>query len=238
MAHITARSVAVEFPLYGLKGRSFKTTFIHAATGGLLAKDAGNRVVVRALDGLTFDIREGDRIGIMGHNGSGKTTLLRVLAGAYEPTAGSIEISGRVASMLSIGLGMDADSTGYENIFVRATIMGLRPAEIPPLAEEICAFADLGEYIHMPLRTYSSGMSVRLAFAISTSVSPDIILMDEWLSVVDAAFRDKAQQRLKNALDRARILVLASHDERLIRQTCSRIMRLDHGRIAGFEPAS
>ena len=236
MAHIRARNVGVEFPLYGLKSRSLKTTFIRAATGGLLAKDTDDKVVVRALDDVTFDIEEGDRIGIIGHNGSGKTTLLRVLAGAYEPASGSVDVSGRVASMLSIGLGMDSEATGYENIFLRATVMGFKPSEIAPLADEICAFTDLGDYIHMPLRTYSSGMSVRLAFAISTSVSADIILMDEWLSVGDASFRAKAQQRLKNVLERARILVLASHDEPLIRATCSKVMRLDHGRIVSFEP--
>jgi len=236
MAHIRAEQIAVEFPVYGRKGRSLKTTFIRAATGGLLAKDAGDRVVVRALDGISFDIREGDRIGIVGHNGSGKTTLLRVLAGAYEPPSGLIEIHGRVASMLSIGVGMDGEATGYENIFLRAAIMGLKPAEIPPLVEEIREFTELGDYLDMPLRTYSSGMSVRLAFAISTSVPADIILMDEWLSVGDASFREKAQQRLRRLLERARILVIASHDEQLIRDNCTKVMRLDHGKMVSFGP--
>ena len=235
MTRISAKNIAVEFPIYGMKSRSLKTTFIRAATGGLLAKDAGDRILVRALDDLTFGFQEGDRIGIVGHNGSGKTTLLRVLAGAYEPVRGSIEVSGRVASMLSIALGMDMEATGYENIFLRAAIMGLKPGEIPPLADEICKFTELGDYIDVPVRAYSSGMSVRLAFAISTSVSADIILMDEWLSVGDAAFREKAQQRLRRLLDQAKILVLASHDERLIRDNCNKIMRLDHGRMVSFE---
>ena len=235
MARVRAEDVVVDFPIYGSKSRSLKNTFIRAATGGALAADAADRVVVRALDGLNFDILEGDRVGIMGHNGSGKTTLLRVIAGAYEPVRGSVEITGRVASMLSIMIGVDWEATGYENIYLRAALMGIRPRDVAPMVDEICEFSELGDYIEMPLRTYSSGMVMRLAFAISTCVSTDIILMDEWLSVGDLAFREKAQQRLRRMLDRAKILVLASHDERLIRDNCNRILRLDHGRLVGDE---
>lgn len=235
MARVRAEDVVVDFPIYGSKSRSLKNTFIRAATGGALAADAADRVVVRALDGLNFDILEGDRVGIMGHNGSGKTTLLRVIAGAYEPVRGSVEITGRVASMLSIMIGVDWEATGYENIYLRAALMGIRPRDVAPMVDEICEFSELGDYIEMPLRTYSSGMVMRLAFAISTCVSTDIILMDEWLSVGDLAFREKAQQRLRRMLDRAKILVLASHDEQLIRDNCNRILRLDHGRLVGDE---
>jgi lipopolysaccharide transport system ATP-binding protein len=238
MAHVRAEKIVVEFPIYGAKSRSLKNTVIRAATGGLLARDAAERIVVRALNGVSFEFCEGDRIGIVGHNGSGKTTLLRVLAGAYEPVSGTIEVNGRVASMLSIWLGMDLEATGYENIFLRAAIMGMKPKEVEPLVEEIREFSELGDYLHMPLRTYSSGMAMRLAFAISTCVSADIILMDEWLSVGDAAFADKAQQRLARVLDQAKILVLASHNEQLIRKNCNKMMRLDHGEIASFEEVS
>jgi lipopolysaccharide transport system ATP-binding protein len=238
MARVRAENIVVEFPIYGTRGRSLKNAVMRAATGGLLAKDAADRIVVRALNGVSFELREGDRVGLVGHNGSGKTTLLRVLAGAYEPLAGSIEVNGRVASMLSISLGMDPEATGYENIFLRAAIMGMRPREIAPLVEEIREFSELGDYLHMPLRTYSSGMAMRLAFAISTCVDADIILMDEWLSVGDASFAEKAAQRLARVLDRAKILVLASHNEPLIRKNCNKIMRLDHGEIAGFENIS
>ena len=235
MTAISARDVVVDFPIYGSSGRSLKNTVIRAATGGMLARDAAERVVVRALDGVSFDFREGDRIGIVGHNGSGKTTLLRVIAGAYEPVSGVIETKGRIASMLSITLGMDPESTGYENIFVRAAIMGLKPSEVAPLVSEIREFSELGDYIDMPVRMYSSGMSMRLAFAISTCIAADIILMDEWLSVGDPAFREKAQQRLRRLVDQARILVLASNDERLIRDNCNRIMRLSHGKMIALE---
>jgi lipopolysaccharide transport system ATP-binding protein len=235
VARIRAHGLVVEFPIYGASGRSLKNAVMRAATGGLLAKDASERIVVRALNGVSFELREGDRVGLVGHNGSGKTTLLRVLAGAYEPVAGTIEIEGRVASMLSISLGMDPEATGHENIFLRAAIMGMRPHEIAPLIEEIREFSELGDYIHMPLRTYSSGMAMRLAFAISTCVTADIILMDEWLSVGDAGFAKKAQERLARVLDRAKIMVLASHNEELIRDNCNRVIRLDHGEIIAVE---
>jgi lipopolysaccharide transport system ATP-binding protein len=235
MARVHAENVVVDFPIYGSKSRSLKNAFIRAATGGALAADAADRVVVRALDGLSFELLEGDRVGIVGHNGSGKTTLLRVIAGAYEPVSGSVEITGRVASMLSIMIGVDWEATGYENIYLRAALMGVRPRDVAPLVDEICEFAELGNYIEMPVRTYSSGMVMRLAFAISTCISADIILMDEWLSVGDPAFREKAQQRLRRMLDQAKILVLASHDERLIRDNCNRILHLDHGKLVGDE---
>jgi lipopolysaccharide transport system ATP-binding protein len=235
MTRIVAENMSVEFPIYGLKSRSLKNAVLHTATGGLLASDAAKRIVVRALSGLTFSMQEGDRVALVGHNGSGKTTLLRVLAGAYEPVVGSIEVNGRVASMLSIVLGIDPDATGYENISLRAAIMGMRVREIPPLVQEICDFSELGEFIDMPIRTYSTGMMMRLAFAISTCVPADIVLMDEWLAVGDPAFREKAQQRLRRMVDRAKILVLASHDERLIRDNCNRILRLDHGSLVSDE---
>ena len=234
MSTIRVKDLVVDFPIYGSQTRSLKNTFINAATGGVLARDAAERVVVRALNEVSFDLHEGDRVGLVGHNGSGKSTLLRVLTGAYEPAHGSVEVTGRVASMLSIALGMDTEATGYENIFVRGAIMGMKPKEIAPLVPEIIEFSELGDYIQMPFRTYSSGMAMRLAFAIATSVPEDIILMDEWLSVGDADFSKKAGARLQRILDQAKILVLASHDEALIQKMCNRLMRLDHGKLVEF----
>lgn len=235
MVYVNAEHLVVDFPIYGARSRSLKNTVLNAATGGQLAHDAADRVVVRALDDVSFHLREGDRVGLVGHNGSGKSTLLRVLAGAYEPIGGRIETVGRVASMLSITLGMDVEATGYENIFVRATIMGMRPKQIVSMVDEICAFSELGDYIDVPVRTYSSGMAMRLAFAVSTSVPADIVLMDEWLSVGDAAFAHKAQARLEQMLGHAKIMVVASHDEHLIRRTCNKLMRLDHGHLVAIE---
>ncbi len=228
---VSARDLVIDFPIYGAKSRSFKNTVLRAATGGTIAADTGDRVVVRALDHLSFEWREGERIGLVGHNGSGKTTLLRTVGGIYEPATGEIEVRGRVASMLSITLGLDAEATGYENIFLRGTILGLRRRQILDLVDEIVEFSELGDYIYMPMRTYSSGMIMRLMFAISTSVHADIILMDEWLSAGDAQFAEKAQVRLTRLIDKAKLLVIASHSQEVIRKMCTRVVHLEHGRI-------
>ncbi|HYA19939.1 MAG TPA: ABC transporter ATP-binding protein [Burkholderiales bacterium] len=233
MSHIHADDLVVEFPIYGARSRSLKNTVIRAATGGVLATDAAQRTVVRAIDHLSFDWNEGDRIGLVGHNGSGKTTLLRALGGIYEPIGGSLSVNGRVASMLNLTLGMDDYATGYENIFIRGTILGLNRREIAGMVDEICEFSELGDFINMPMRTYSSGMSMRLAFTISTSVKADIILMDEWIGVGDEAFSEKAQRRLAELVGKAKILVLASHSPDIIRANCNKVVRLDHGRIVG-----
>lgn len=234
MAHITARDVFVDFPIYGAQSRSFKKALFRAATGGLIARDH-DHIVVRALNGVSVDLRDGDRVGLVGHNGSGKSTLLRVFAGAYEPVAGSVVVEGRVASMLNILLGMDAEATGYENIYLRAVVMGFRPADIRPLVDDIVDFSELGDYIHMPMRTYSSGMAMRLAFAVATCVDAEILLMDEWLSVGDADFSEKARKRLSKLVGQAKILVLASHNEQLIKGNCNKVIRLSHGEIVGVE---
>ena len=236
MGYVAANKLVVEFPIYGASSRSMKKTVIRAATGGALATDAAHRVVIRALDGISFELKEGDRVGLMGHNGSGKTTLLRVLAGAYEPVSGTVEIRGRVVSMLSVTLGMDGEATGRENIFLRGAILGRRRREVEPLVDEIAEFSELGDYIDVPLRTYSSGMAMRLAFAISTSIASDIVLMDEWLSVGDAEFAARAQARLRRMIGEAKILVLASHDPSLLARNCNRIIRLEHGRIVEDGP--
>lgn len=231
MSLVIARDLVIEFPVYGGKSRSLKSAVLRAATGGAIAADAADRVVVRALDHVSFEWREGERIGLVGHNGSGKTTMLRTVAGIYEPSVGAIEIRGRVASMLSITLGMDAEATGYENILVRGTIMGLRRKQILDLIDDVVEFSELGDYVYMPMRTYSSGMIMRLMFAISTSVRADIILMDEWLSVGDADFTDKAQKRLTQLIDEAKLLVIASHNPDVIRNICTRVIHLERGKI-------
>jgi lipopolysaccharide transport system ATP-binding protein len=236
MASIVGEEVVVDFPIYGVGSRSLKSAVMRTATGGLLARDSADRVVVRALDRCSFAFGPGDRVGILGHNGAGKTTLLRVLAGVYEPTFGTVSISGKVISMLSITLGMESEATGRENIYIRGAIMGLTRREIDALVDEICEFSELGHYIDMPFRTYSSGMAMRLAFAASTSIRADIILMDEWLAVGDADFAEKAKVRLEKLIDQAKILVIASHDLNLIKNTCNKVLRLEHGHIVPGNP--
>jgi lipopolysaccharide transport system ATP-binding protein len=239
MSYITAKNLTVEFPIYSNVNRSLKNKVLHATTGGRLARATGERMVVKALDDLNFNIKAGDRVGLQGHNGSGKTTLLRVLAGAYEPVTGSLEMHGRIASLLDLSLGMDHDATGYENIFLRGIMMGLAPQEIRAKTLDIADFTELGEYLDMPVRTYSSGMQLRLAFAVSTSVDADILIMDEWLSVGDADFNQKAAKRLESLVQKTSILVIASHSPELISKVCNRAFRLEHGKLVEeYDPKS
>lgn len=230
-AHIIAQNVGVEFPIFNSSHRSLKKSILNISTGGRVAQDTKNHVVVRALDDINLELKRGDRVGLVGHNGSGKTTLLRVLSGVYAPVQGQLSIQGKIATLLDISLGMDGEATGYENIRVRGLLMGLSLAEIDALTDEIADFTGLGDYLNMPMRTYSSGMTMRLGFAVSTSVHSDIVLMDEWLSVGDAEFQEKASSRLNQMLDKAAILVLASHSMDLVEKTCNKIIRMEHGRI-------
>lgn len=235
MSSIILKNLTVDFPIYGAGSRSLKKTFLRSATGGKVARDASDKIVVRALDNINLHLQEGDRVGIYGHNGSGKSTLLKVMAGVYEPVSGSCEVKGRLSSMLNLLLGMHPDSTGYENIFLRGKILGLSPQEIDAITQDVVEFAGLGEYMDMPLRTYSSGMAMRLGFSVSTAIPADILLMDEWMSVGDAEFMEKANARLAALLDTAKILVLASHSEETIRKNCNKLIRLDHGQIVAVE---
>ncbi|PYY79156.1 sugar ABC transporter ATP-binding protein [Pseudomonas sp. TKO26] len=230
MAHIIAKDLVVEFPIYQGAQRSMRKTFLKAATGGKLAGD-DSRVTVRAVDGATFSINDGERVGLLGHNGSGKTTLLRALSGVYEPASGTLDMVGSITSLLDISQGFDLDSSGLENITLRAITMGHSPKRIKPHIDEICDFSGLGDYLKLPVRTYSSGMMMRLAFAISTSVDSDILLMDEWLSVGDDDFKERATERLTHLFNRAAIVVIASHDTALLTRTCTRILHVGHGKI-------
>lgn len=213
-----------------------KNLVLRATTGGQIARDARNYSHVRSLDHVNFEVRAGERIGLVGHNGSGKTTLLRTLCGVYAPTFGRLLVTGRVVSLLDINLGMDPDGTGYENIMMRGIVMGMTPKLINARLDDIAEFTDLGEYLGMPIRTYSTGMQMRLAFAVSTSVDADVLLMDEWLSVGDAEFQEKAAQRLAALVDRTPILVIATHSMDLVQRTCSRVLRLEHGKIVSDSP--
>jgi lipopolysaccharide transport system ATP-binding protein len=238
MGSIEAKNLTVEFPVFTNSHRSLKNAVLNMSTGGKLARTSGNKVSIRAIDNLSFNIKKGERVGLMGHNGSGKTTLLRVLAGAYEPVSGYLKVKGRIASLLDINLGMDVDATGYDNIFLRGIMMGLTPTEIRAKTDDIAEFTELGEYLDMPVRTYSTGMQLRLAFAVSTSVDADIVVMDEWLSVGDAAFNEKAARRLKGFVDNAPILVIATHSEELLKSVCNRAFKMEHGQIIEeFDPS-
>lgn len=231
MASIVFQNVSVDFPVYNANGRSLKKRLIQVATGGQLGADSHGRVVVRALDGLNFSIGHGDRVGLLGHNGAGKSTLLRMLSSVYEPSIGTADIQGDIGSLIDISLGVDPEATGRENIFIRGALLGLSKSAISDQIEEIIEFSELGDFVEMPMRTYSSGMHLRLAFAVSTIVRPEILLMDEWLSVGDENFKHKAEVRMAQLVESTHILVIASHSQELIRNTCNRAIWLEHGRI-------
>lgn len=230
MAHIIFEHVNIDFPIYNAKNRSLKNTVMQAATGGKVSFGAEG-TVIRSLEDVSFEIHEGERVGLVGHNGAGKSTLLRALSNVYAPTAGRAEIVGDIGSLVDIGLGIDGEATGRENIYIRGALLGLERIDIEERFDEIVEFSELGEFINMPVRTYSSGMHLRLAFAVATIIRPEILLMDEWLSVGDAAFNEKAEQRLNDLVQASRILVIASHSRELIERTCNRVLWFEHGRL-------
>jgi len=186
---------------------------------------------VHALRGLNLEIHEGERVGVIGFNGAGKSTLLKALAGLYPIKTGKIETKGEIRSMFELTLGFDMDSTGRENIMYRGLMLGSTPNEVREKEQEIIDFAELGDFIDYPIRSYSSGMLVRLAFAISTSVSGEILLVDEVLSAGDINFQDKAKKRMLNIMDNASILVLVLHDMSTIRNVCNRTILMNRGEI-------
>jgi lipopolysaccharide transport system ATP-binding protein len=183
------------------------------------------------LSDLSFKLNENDRVGLLGHNGAGKSTLLRTVSGVYSPTEGSVRVEGTVGSLIDVSLGINPEATGRENIYVRGQLLGLTKAQINKHYDEIVQFADLGDFTEVPVRTYSTGMHLRLAFSVSTVVRPEILLMDEWLSVGDEGFRAKAENRLAELLTDTKILIIATHSRSLIQQVCNRAIWLEHGQV-------
>jgi homopolymeric O-antigen transport system ATP-binding protein len=232
VSFLRLRNVSVEFPIYQGSSRSLKKALIATSTRGNLARDGLDRISVRALNDISIDVENGDRLALIGANGAGKTTLLKLLAGVFEPTQGSFASSGSVSSLLDTSVGLQADATGRENIILRGMFMGIRPREMRQMAGEIAEFTELGHYLDMPVRTYSAGMMIRLAFAIATCIPPDILIMDEWLTAGDAKFLDKAQRRIEGFVRASSILILASHSMGLVEQWCNRAILLHHGHIA------
>ena len=229
MVNITLENIEVIFPAFGMQSRSFKGKLLSK----LLPKKENDfpHLPTPALSVENLQIKEGERVGIIGPNGAGKTTLLRTLSGIYVPTVGAAEVNGRVISFINIFLGMDQEFSGRENIYLRSIRLGWSRSEVKKYTDEIIDFCQLGEYIDYPLRTYSTGMQMRLAFAIVTALRSDILIMDEWLSVGDEQFTFSAQKRLKSFIDNAKIIVLASHSRDLIMNTCNRVIYVNNGKI-------
>jgi ABC-type polysaccharide/polyol phosphate transport system ATPase subunit len=236
MAHIALKRATLDLPVYDLHSRSLKKRIASLGRREAIGTDAGGCVIVRALDSVDLRIEAGDRIGLIGHNGAGKSSLLRVMAGIYAPTTGEVDRNGKVVPLLDIGLGMDENSTGRQNIRLRGLLLRMSDKEIARKRDEIAEFSGLEAYLDLPLRTYSSGMKVRLAFAISTAVDADILLLDEVIGVGDAAFLEKANQRLEDLHARSEIVILALHSNDVIRKTCTKVLWLDHGRVKRLGP--
>jgi ABC-2 type transport system ATP-binding protein/lipopolysaccharide transport system ATP-binding protein len=240
-AAISADKLTINIPVYDVSSRSLKHVLMlnpianafrgASHVGGAIAMGARGTVVVRAIEDLSFDIKSGDRVGLIGHNGAGKTTLLRTLAGIYEPTRGCLRAVGRIMPLFNLMEGMMPDATGREFIKIRGILLGLRPNEIDALTAEVVDFCELGDYINMPVRMYSTGMLVRLAFAIATSATSDILLFDELIGAGDARFVEKAHGRLQQFVDRSSIVVVASHNPSVLEQWCNRAFLLEHGKL-------
>jgi ABC-2 type transport system ATP-binding protein/lipopolysaccharide transport system ATP-binding protein len=236
MAKIELKNVAVDFPIYG-SSMSFRTELMQIATGGLIRREGKKqRITVRGLDDINLTIRDGDRLAIVGHNGAGKTTLLKTLAGVYEPTQGDVSIVGRLSPMFNIAPGWDIEDTGFENIMNCGLFLGMTPEEIKQKTPEIAEVCGLGSYLHLPVRTYSAGMGVRLAFSIATAIDPEILLLDEGLGAGDESFAATARARVDRLLSRSRILVLASHSPELLQTWCNKAILMEHGRITHQGP--
>ena len=234
MIKASLKNVDLSFPIIGKLNFSIRKYAVEKLVGGNLAIE-NNIVKIHALKNITFEEQEGDRIGFYGHNGSGKTTLLRVILGIIKPDSGNISVSGNLTSMLSLNMGVDPSFTGLEIIKLKSKFLKLNSLEEEELVNDVKEFSELGDYIHLPLSTYSSGMSMRLSFAIATHKSSDIIILDEWLSAGDISFQPKAQDRMKNLIKNTGILFLASHDIKMLKNICNKIYFLEKGSIVKAE---
>ena len=232
MVSITLENIGVDFALYHGSARSLKKSVLRTTVGGLIGNRAqDDRKVVRALTNVSLSVTDGDRLALIGQNGAGKSTLLRVLAGIYRPTAGKIFVQGRRVPLFDIALGADEEATGRENIVLRGLLMGLTRTEIDERIDEIGEFSELGDFLDLPTKTYSSGMMLRLLFSIATSLGSEILLMDEWIAAGDEKFLARANQRLHGLIEQSNILVLASHSAELLRSICNRAVLLNAGGI-------
>jgi homopolymeric O-antigen transport system ATP-binding protein len=230
MAYLAAFDISVEFPLYHSDNRSLKKTLLGRASSRF-GQDHRHRPVVQALRGISFSLRSGDRLGLVGSNGSGKTTLLRAMSGIYQPKQGYVTIDGRLTSLLDPAQGINMDMTGRENIRLRGRFHGMSKVDIARLQADVEDFAELGEFLELPVRSYSTGMTVRLSFAMATANHPEILLMDEWILAGDARFLSKARARIETMVSHADILVLASHSAAILGEWCTRLIWLDQGTI-------
>jgi ABC-type polysaccharide/polyol phosphate transport system ATPase subunit len=235
MVKVVLENVCIDFPIYAMQ-QYLRKVLVDRATGSLIQRQGKkqDRVVVKALSKVSMTLEDGDRVGLIGHNGSGKSTLLKVLAGIYEPIAGRLMIDGRVTPLFDLMPGLDMEDNGYENIITSGLLLGLSRAEIERKIPNIEEFSELGEYLSLPVRTYSTGMMTRLGFALVTALDPDVLLMDEGIGAGDVRFAERAQERLNEFVGRSRIVVVASHSPALITSICNKAALLQGGHLVAF----
>lgn len=224
-------NVTIQYPIYNSRNMSLRNQLVRISTGGRIESDAGHVQQVTALRDVSFTINHGDSVGLIGHNGAGKSTMLRTMAGVYTPALGNVVRHGRVATVLELGTGMDPELSGYENITRMSMLLGMSSKQIEENAKEIAAFTQLGDFLELPVRTYSSGMATRLMFAVATSTKPDILLVDEMFGTGDAEFQAQAKKRMEDLIRSVGIFVFASHSNELVRTYCNRFFFLEHGSV-------
>ena len=236
MPHIILNNVSLDYPVYDAESRSLRRSVTRVLpVGGKIRRRVGKRTYILALDKISVSLKDGDRVALLGHNGAGKTSFLKLLAGFYEPTSGTIEKEGKTSAMLNLMAGMDVSLSGYENILLCGTLHGLRRKEVLERMDEIADFSELGTYLHMPVRLYSSGMVQRLAFSISTSINCEILLLDEWFGAGDYSFRQKTSERLSKLVFNSAILVYATHSPEIARELCTKAIYLEHVNMCMFD---
>ncbi|QUM87863.1 ABC transporter ATP-binding protein [Moritella sp. 36] len=227
---ISLKNVSLDIPIYDGSNISIKKQLLSYATGGRLATES-KVCRVQALKNINIDINKGDRVALLGHNGAGKSTFLKLLSTIYHPTSGTININGEVSTLFEVGLGMDPEMNGIDNIITRGLLYGLKKNQIVAMIPEVVDFTELGEFINLPIRTYSNGMLLRLAFAISTIVKRDILLLDEIIGAGDASFMNKAEARINELVEASDVMVLASHSNEILKKMCNRGLVFRHGEI-------
>lgn len=237
MISIEAKNLGLNYRVQNRLSLAPKLQRLKAATGGTIINHNG-RSHVQALKNVSFNLKAGDRLGLVGSNGAGKTTLLKLLYGIYEPTEGELDMKGRVDALFNIRLGFRAGASGRRNIELRCLINGWNNQQIAERIDEIIEFSELGDFIDMPFKSYSQGMAARLAFAAATATEPEILLMDEWIGAGDASFQDKAKKRMHKMAEKAGIIVIASHNHKLIKSMCNMVLHLEKGEIKNFIPTS
>jgi ABC-2 type transport system ATP-binding protein len=233
MVGIVFDNVGINIPIFDVSRASLKKALIGRTVGGRFAQ-SGSHLTVTALKSVTLEVRDGDRVALVGDNGCGKSTMLRVASRVYTPTSGRVSIVGNISPMFSATLGMSMDATGMENIQIAGTVWGMTRAQIKNSVDDIAEFTELGDFLKLPVRTYSNGMLLRLAFAIATARHPEILLIDEVIGVGDTGFFEKAFERLTALVERSRILMVASHNDQILRRLCNHAVWLSHGSVVEY----